>query len=106
MSWAHPAGRGFKLSAELVGTGGVLSWSYDHMMGGIYHPAQGDPEWFDVLGDLGFTAELRDFVEAIRADAPSPVPAAEAMDSLRTALGALESARTGKTIDLTSWEAG
>jgi myo-inositol 2-dehydrogenase/D-chiro-inositol 1-dehydrogenase len=33
------------------------------------------------------------------------VPAHEAMESLRTALAALESARTGRTVDLTTWEA-
>jgi hypothetical protein len=32
------------------------------------------------------------------------VPALEAVESLRTALAALESARTGRTIDLTTWE--
>jgi myo-inositol 2-dehydrogenase/D-chiro-inositol 1-dehydrogenase len=105
VSWAHPAARGFKLSGELVGTLGRLTWSYDQMMGGVLYPVDGDTEWFDVLGDRGFTAELRDFTNAIRAGTTSPVPAADAMDSLRTALGALESARTCETIDLTTWEA-
>jgi predicted dehydrogenase len=104
-SWAHPAGRGFKLAAEVVGTQGRLTWSYDHLMGGVLHPREGDPEWWDVLGDRGFTLELRTFFDAIRAGGPSPVPAHEAMESLRTALGALESARTGRTVDLTTWEA-
>jgi predicted dehydrogenase len=104
VSWAHPAARGFKLSGEIVGTEGRLSWSYDQMMGGVFYPTSGDTEWFDVLGDRGFTAELRDFTDAIRGGLPSPVPATDAMASLRTALGALESARTGATIDLTTWE--
>lgn len=104
VSWAHPASRGFKLSAELVGTEGRLTWSYDHLMGGVLHQRDGDTEWFDVLGDRGFTTELRTFTDAVRSGAPSPVPAEEALESLRTALGALESARTGETIDLTTWE--
>lgn len=104
-SWAHPASRGFKLSAEIVGTQGRLSWSYDHLMGAVLHPAAGDVEWWDVLGDRGFTSEMRAFFDAIRAGGPSPVPAAEAMESLRTALAALECAHTGRTVDLTTWEA-
>jgi len=102
--WAHPAARGFKLTAEVVGTQGRVTWSYDHMMGGVLHPQDGDAEWFDVLGDRGYTAELRAFTDAVRAGGPSPVPAEEALESLRTALAALESARTGRTVDLTTWE--
>lgn len=103
-SWAHPPARGFKLAAELVGTHGRLSWSNDHLMGGILYPRDGATEWWDVLGDRGIRAELRTFFDAIRAGGPSPVPATTAMESLRTALGALESARTGETVDLTTWE--
>jgi myo-inositol 2-dehydrogenase/D-chiro-inositol 1-dehydrogenase len=102
-SWAHPTARGFKLSCELVGADGRVSWSYDHLMGGVLH-AGGDTEWFGVLGDRGYTAELRAFTDAVRGGGPSPVPATEALESLRTALAALESARTGRTVDLTTWE--
>lgn len=104
-SWAHPVSRGFKLAAEAVGATGRLAWSYDHLMGGVLHLREGDPEWFDGLGDRGFTVELRTFFDAIRAGGPSPVPAREATESLRTSLAALESARTGRTVDLTTWEA-
>ena len=98
-SWAHPASRGFKLGCELVGTEGRVSWSYDQMMEAVLHPMTGDVEWFPALGEEGFVAELSDFVDAIRARAPSPVPAAEGLESLRTALAALQSARTGRTVD-------
>jgi predicted dehydrogenase len=104
VSWAHPPARGFKLAAELVGTEGRLTWSYDEMIGGVFYPREGEPEWYDVLSDRGFTAELRHFTDAIRAGGPSPVPADHALESLRVALGAVESARTGQTIDLTTWE--
>ena len=50
-SWAHPAARGFKLAVEIVGTEGRLTWSYDHLMGGVLHPREGDAEWWDALGD-------------------------------------------------------
>jgi len=103
-SWAHPAAHGFKLGAEVVGTEGRISWKYDHFMGGVLRPREGETEWWDVLGDREFTRELRAFFDAVRAGGPPPVPAAEAVESLRVALAALESARTGKTIDLTTWE--
>ncbi|SDT53023.1 Gfo/Idh/MocA family protein [Jiangella sp. DSM 45060] len=102
--WAHPAARGFKLAAEIVGTEGRLSWSYDQLMGGVLYPRQGDAEWWDVLADRGFELELRTFFDAVRTGGPSPVPAAEALESVRTALAALESARTGRTVDLTTWK--
>ena len=102
-SWAHPASSGFRLAVEIVGTAGRLSWSYDHLMSGVLHPREGEPEWWDALSDRGFASELRQFFDAIREGGPSPVPAREAMDSLRTALAAGESARTGRTIDLTTW---
>ena len=101
--WAHPAARGFKLFAEIVGTRGRLSWSYDHLMAGVLYPLDGDVEWWGSLGDRGFTAELGAFFDAVRTGGPSPVPAQEASEAVRTALAASESARTGRTIDLTSW---
>jgi myo-inositol 2-dehydrogenase/D-chiro-inositol 1-dehydrogenase len=104
VSWGHPPARGFKLAAELVGTQGRLTWSYDHMMTGVLYPREGAPEWYDALGDRGFRAELRAFTDAIRAGGPSPVPVADATESLRVALGALESLHTGRTVDLTTWE--
>jgi myo-inositol 2-dehydrogenase/D-chiro-inositol 1-dehydrogenase len=103
-SWVHPPARGFKLKAELVGTQGRLSWSNDHQMGGVLHPRTGDTEWWDVLGDRGMRAELRAFFEAVRTGGPSPVPATAALESLRTALAALESARSGEAVDLSTWE--
>jgi predicted dehydrogenase len=103
-SWAHPAARGFKLAVELTGPDGRLSWSYDHLMGGVMYPDAGDPVWFDSLGERGFQAEVRAFADAIRSGGPSPVSARDGFRALRTALAALESLQTGTTIDLTTWE--
>lgn len=103
--WTHPPARGFKLRSEIVGTRGRISWSYDHLMSGVLYARDGETEWWDALGDRGFTDELRTFFDAIRSGGPSPVPGREAVESLRTALAARESARTGRTIDLTTWEA-
>lgn len=104
-SWAHPPARGFKLLAEIVGTEGRISWDYDHLMGGVMYPSEGEPTWLDPLGERGFAAEMAAFVEAIRTGGRPPVSAREAYEALRTALAALESIETGATIDLTEWGA-
>jgi predicted dehydrogenase len=103
-SWAHPASRGFRLRAEVVGTEGRVAWSLDDLMGGVLHARDADTEWWDVLGDREFTGELSAFFEACRSGGPAPVPAVDAVESLRTALAALESARSGRTVDLSTWE--
>ncbi|MDX6296993.1 MAG: myo-inositol 2-dehydrogenase / D-chiro-inositol 1-dehydrogenase [Nocardioidaceae bacterium] len=103
-SWAHPVSQGFKLSAEFVGTDGRLSWDYDHIAGGFLHRVEGGTVRFDPLGDNGDRAEVQSFVEAVRSTGPTPVPAEDGLATLRTSLAALESVRTGTTIDLTTWE--
>lgn len=104
-SWAHPRSHGFRLGVEVVGTAGRISWKHDQFMGGVLRPREGETEWWDVLGDREFTREMRAFFDAVRDGGPPPVPASEAVESLRVALAALESAHTGRTIDLTTWEA-
>jgi myo-inositol 2-dehydrogenase/D-chiro-inositol 1-dehydrogenase len=103
-SWAHPVARGFKLATEISGPEGRITWSYDRMMGGVLYPNEGEPVWFDSLGDRGFRAEIRAFTDAIRSGGLSPVPARTGLQATRVALAALESLRTGATIDLTTWE--
>ncbi len=102
-SWAHPASHGFKVSTEIIGTGGRLSWDYDQIAGGVAHFAARDSVAFDPLSDRGFRAELAGFTDAVRRGAPSPVPAVEGLTALRTALAAAESVRTGGPVDLTVW---
>lgn len=102
-SWAHPASHGFKLRTEITGTQGRLSWDYDSINGGSMYLADGPTSWFDPLGQRGFVAEIGAFIAAIRNGGSSPVPAEAGLGALRTALGALESLRTGDTINLTSW---
>ena len=99
-SWAHPASHGFKLSTEFVGTDGRLSWDYDSIGGGFLHGTDRETVRFDPLGERGFQAEILAFVEAVRDGSPSPVPASDGFSALRTSLAALESLRTGTTIEL------
>lgn len=102
-SWGHPVSYGFKLSSEVVGTDGRLSWDYDHLAGGTLHVADREVTRWEPLGDRGFRAEVRAFVDAIRASAPSPVPASAGVTALRTSLAARESVRNGTMVDLTTW---
>jgi len=103
-SWAHPEAHGFRLATELIGTEGRLSWDYDSISGGVVSSTSGTSVKFDPLGERGFSAELGAFVAAVRAGGPSPVPASEALNALRTALAAGESLRTGEPTDLTAQE--
>ena len=36
-SWAHPVSHGFKVSTEIIGTDGRVSWDYDQIAGGVIH---------------------------------------------------------------------
>jgi predicted dehydrogenase len=102
-SWAHPASHGFKLATEIIGRDGRLYWSYDDIAGGVINFATGASVSFEPLSDRGFRAEVGSFIEAVRTRAASPVPAEAGFTSLRTALAASESVRTGAVIDMTQW---
>jgi predicted dehydrogenase len=102
-SWAHPVSHGFKVSTEIIGTDGRVSWDYDQIAGGVIHFASRDSVVLDPLSDRGFRSELAGFTHAVRTGAPSPVPAGDGFTALRTALAAAESVRTGESIDLTVW---
>jgi predicted dehydrogenase len=103
-SWAHPESHGFVLRAEVVGTEGRLGWDYNGLTSGTLHRDGHDPVRFEPLGARGFVAEIGCFMDAVRSGGPSPVPAEAGFGATRTALAALESIRTGKTLDLTTWE--
>lgn len=103
-SWAHPQSRGFQTVVELTGTRGRISWSGASVIGGAIHDNDGETTWLDPLGERGFHREISAFVDAVRAGGPSPVPAGEAFEAVRTALAARESLRTGRPVDLTGWE--
>jgi|tagenome__1003787_1003787.scaffolds.fasta_scaffold20984700_5 predicted dehydrogenase len=103
-SWAHPAGRGFKLMAEITGSAGRISWDYDSINGGAIYLADGGVAWLDPLGERGYASEIAAFTEAVRVGGPSPVPVSDGVAATRTALAALHSVRTGEPVDLTTWE--
>jgi myo-inositol 2-dehydrogenase/D-chiro-inositol 1-dehydrogenase len=103
-SWAHPASHGFKVTTELIGSDGRLSWDYDGLVGGVLHTDDGATERFDPLGNRGFRAEIAALVDAIRTGRTAARERGEGLEALRTSLAALESLQTGRTVDLTTWE--
>lgn len=103
-SWAHPVARGFKAVVEVTGTDGRISWDYDHLNGGAMYLVDGGATWFDPLGERGYHREVAAFVRAVREGGPSPVPVEAGFEAVRTALAAQESLRTGRPIDLRTWE--
>jgi myo-inositol 2-dehydrogenase/D-chiro-inositol 1-dehydrogenase len=86
---------------EVTGTEGRISWDYDSINGGAIYLADGGVTWLDPLGERGYAREIAAFVDAVRANGPSPVPVSEGVAATRTALAALRSVRIGKPVDLT-----
>lgn len=102
-SWAFPSGTAFRTTFEVVGTKAQVE--YDSVLGspivkqtntqGVHQVAYGNP----MLGDMDpYTAQLRQFVEAVAGDRPPMVTGAEAVKALRVSLAAIESARTGRCV--------
>ena len=99
-SWAHPAGQGLDLATELSGSAGRITWDYSGIAVGAVRRAGGPIQSINQLGNRGFRAEVGAFLEGIESGGPSPVPAEEALVALEVALGAVESLRTRRVVDL------
>lgn len=98
--WAQPESQGLTVSTEIAGTEGRLTWDYAGIAVGKVHSVTQPPRDISPLGSRGFHLEIAAFVNAIRHNDPSPVPAAEAQTALRVALAALESIETGTVVEL------
>jgi predicted dehydrogenase len=90
---------------ELYGTkGAIRARDIDQQPLAQFSDDQGAayPCGYDTLLDFpdAYAGELAQFVNAIQNDEPVPLPASEARAALRLALAAVESARSGRAVDL------
>ena len=104
--WAYPPGF-FRTSMDIAGTDGVIEYQSDDAQSLYTHlanPPQVEADEVAVpaakAADSPFTAQLRNFYNAIVHDETPLVTAEEALKALEVGLAAIESARTGQPVTL------
>jgi predicted dehydrogenase len=105
--WAYPPGF-FRTSMDIAGTDGLIEWESDNVQT-LYTHLANPPEVAAAAvavpsaaaADSPFTAELRDFYEAIQQGRDALVTPQDALAALRIGLAAITSARTGQPQELT-----
>lgn len=106
-SWAFPAGN-FRTFIELAGTGGMLVHDSDEArpLKVQYHadgPAATPPHAASLENDPWFR-ELQHFLQTLDGGVEPLVTPHDAFAALRIALAAIESVRTGKPVDVATFE--
>jgi predicted dehydrogenase len=98
-SWARE-GVGFRTSFDIAGSTGLLEFATDERAATRTAPPGLLPagEWLP--GDNPWSRELREFLAALHEGVPARVSAADGRAALEIALAAVESAETGRAIDL------
>lgn len=106
-SWAYPPPL-FRTRFELAGTDGLLQFDSGRTSAIGLHLHRQTDEAPDVplpsspLSESPYTTEIKAFYQALVADAPVPVTAADGLAALQIALAAIESAQTGQAVKLTT----
>ena len=109
-SWAFPAGN-FRTSIELAGTEGLLVHDSDDAqpLDVRYHSGEA-PAGAPVIGhparldDDPYYQEFQHFLDALDSGAAFLVTPHDALTALRVALAAIESQRTGRPVDVATFE--
>ena len=109
-SWAFPAGN-FRTSIELAGTEGLLVHDSDDAqpLDVRYHSGEA-PAGAPVIGhpapldDDPYYQEFQHFLDALDSGAAFLVKPHDALAALRVALAAIESQRTGRPVDVATFE--
>ncbi len=109
-SWAFPAGN-FRTSIELAGTEGLLVHDSDDAqpLDVRYHSGEA-PAGAPVIGhparldDDPYYQEFQHFLDALDSGAAFLVTPHDALAALRVALAAIESQRTGRPVDVATFE--
>lgn len=99
-SWAHPAGHGLQLTTELTGSDGRIAWDYAATAVGSLKISGAAAQTINQLGNRGFIAEIKVFIDAIESGGPSPLSAEDGLVALEVALAATESLRTRRVVHL------
>lgn len=111
-SWAHPPGQ-FRTKLEIAGDGGLMEWdSADRqpLKTAFYHPeepsapALRNEESPLAPDDDPYCKELAHFLDHVENGAPLLVTPHDAYMAVKVALAAIESERTGRPVDLASFE--
>ena len=97
-SWAHPGG--FRTSVEVAGDKGLISYDSRTPSSLSVEFAGGKSFKDNPVDDNATLVELKDFIEYVRSGEVPKLTIEDAYGSLRVALAALESAKTGNVITL------
>jgi myo-inositol 2-dehydrogenase/D-chiro-inositol 1-dehydrogenase len=93
---------GYDVRAEVFGTGGMMAVGDGREDNASLYTAAGvsrpHSQWFKPMFGEAYTAELEHFVECARTGAQPAVTGKDGRESLRMALAAIESAKTGKSV--------
>ena len=100
-NWALPDTYPFSTAFELVGTEGMLSVDNSESAASLEITVRGEPRRTHTISDTNaYYLEQEAFLNAVLNKSPSPVPASDALNTLRLAMAAKESIRTGQEIVL------
>lgn len=111
-SWAYPTGN-FRTFLEIAGTEGVLHHNSEdvaplrirlHEQARADHEAVPVPGSIVAIADDPYYRELKHFVECLESGADFLVAPRDARSALKVALATIESVRTGRPIDIATFE--
>ena len=109
-SWAHPAGI-FRTRLEIAGTEGMLEWDSLAMPSMVTHKRDVTDSGLErnernpmSPQEQPYYAELAHFVECFERGVPARVSANDALMAVKVSLAAIESMRTGKPVDIATFE--
>ena len=95
---------GYDVRAEVFGSGGMMAVGDGREDNASLYTAAGvtraHSAWFKPMFGEAYTAELAHFVECARTGAEPAVTGADGRESLRMALAAIESCRSGRAVTL------
>ena len=104
--WAYPPPT-FRTAFEIAGDGGLVEWSSDNTAPISLLLRKDNADAPDVglpgspVAESPYTTQIKEFYEALITDRAARVSAADGLASVQIALAAIESAQSGKPIEIT-----